>query len=59
MDDNSLNLIFGIIFLFLLVNTMFLWGIISSNNGQYSPNNPKHKDHYPRIPFLLRSFIST
>ena len=37
MDDNSLNLIFGIIFLFLLVNTMFLWGIISSNNGQYSP----------------------
>ncbi len=37
MDDDSLNLIFGIIFLFLIVNTMFLWGIISSNNGQYSP----------------------
>ena len=37
MDDDSLNLIFGVIFLFLIVNTMFLWGIISSNNGQYSP----------------------
>jgi cell division protein FtsI/penicillin-binding protein 2 len=36
MDDESLNLIFGIIFLFLIVNTMFLWSVISSNNEQFS-----------------------
>jgi hypothetical protein len=34
MDDESLNLIFGVIFLILIINTTILWSIVSSINGQ-------------------------
>lgn len=34
MDDESLNLIFGVIFLILIINSTILWSIVSSINGQ-------------------------
>lgn len=36
MDEESLNLIFGVIFLILIINTTILWSIVSSINGQNS-----------------------
>jgi len=53
MDDESLNLIFGIIFLILIVNTMFIWEIISSDNKDYSS-----KIQGGEVPYVVPQVIS-